>query len=295
MKYQQRDRWSHGDLLRLAHPKAPSAEHEAVFRWILSGAEGLGERTVKRKVNGEDRVATYVAAGKLPAIVEAFEKAKKASSKVEIVALINDCDLPREAIPTQWLNELEVWDALLQRVLSSIGPVQLDKIFRLECGNSFGNLRPFRADRWPVVGRQNQNRELPSNDVLLVFEVLIGRDERLELPFCFPEQIAVLQCAPAHLLCRANRVAPQEPAQRTGRACVEQDFHAAGWSVSFWAYSSTATACTRVTSGKQSRYSSRLRPLSRLVNKLSTGTRVPLKQGAPLRRSGSTQIGTPGG
>ena len=53
---QQRDSWSHGDLLRLAHPKAPSAEHEAVFRWILSGAEGLGERTVKRKVNGEDRV-----------------------------------------------------------------------------------------------------------------------------------------------------------------------------------------------------------------------------------------------
>ena len=106
VKYQQRDRWSHGDLLRLAHPKAPSAEHEAVFRWILSGAEGLGERTVKRKVNGEDRVATYAAAGKLPAIVEAFEKAKKASSKAEIVALINDRDLPREAIPTQWLNEI---------------------------------------------------------------------------------------------------------------------------------------------------------------------------------------------
>ena len=116
VKYQQRDRWSHGDLLRLAHPKAPSAEHEAVFRWILSGAEGLGERTVKRKVNGEDRVATYAAAGKLPAIVEAFEKAKKASSKAEIVTLINDCDLPREAIPTQWLNEVEVWDALLQRM-----------------------------------------------------------------------------------------------------------------------------------------------------------------------------------
>ena len=116
VKYQQRDRWSHGDLLRLAHPKAPSAEHEAVFRWILSGAEGRGERTVKRKVNGQDRVATYAAAGKLPAIVEAFEKAKKASSKAEIVVLINDCDLPREAIPTQWLNEIEVWDALLQRM-----------------------------------------------------------------------------------------------------------------------------------------------------------------------------------
>ena len=116
VKDQQRDRWSHGDLLRLAHPKAPSAEHEAVFRWILSGTEGLGERTVKRKVNGEDRVANYGPAGRLPEIVEAFEKAKKASSKAEIVGLINGYDLPREAIPTQWLNEAEVWDALLQRM-----------------------------------------------------------------------------------------------------------------------------------------------------------------------------------
>jgi len=122
VKYQQRDSWSHGDLLRLAHPKAPSPEHEAVFRWILSGRgsaslpDALGERTVKRKVNGEDRVTTYAPAGKLPEIIEAFEKAKKASSKTEIVGLINDFGLPREAIPTQWLNEVEVWDALLQRM-----------------------------------------------------------------------------------------------------------------------------------------------------------------------------------
>ena len=50
----------------------------------------------------------YAPAGKLPQIVEAFEKAKKASSKGEIVSLINDFDLPREAIPTQWLNEVAV-------------------------------------------------------------------------------------------------------------------------------------------------------------------------------------------
>ena len=30
--------------------------------------------------------------------------------------MINDCDLPREAIPTQWLNEVEVRDVLLQRM-----------------------------------------------------------------------------------------------------------------------------------------------------------------------------------
>src|SRR6478736_6451035 len=56
VKYQQRDGWSHSDLLRLAHPKAPSAQHDAVFRWMLAGADSLGEREVKRKVRGENCV-----------------------------------------------------------------------------------------------------------------------------------------------------------------------------------------------------------------------------------------------
>jgi len=41
-------------------------------------------------------------AGKLPEIVEAFEKTKKASSKTTMVSLITEHDLPGEAIPTQW-------------------------------------------------------------------------------------------------------------------------------------------------------------------------------------------------
>src|SRR4026208_1279939 len=62
-EYQQRDGWAHGDLLRLAHPKAPSPQHDAVFRWMLAGADSLGEREVKRKVRGEDRIATQRAGG----------------------------------------------------------------------------------------------------------------------------------------------------------------------------------------------------------------------------------------
>jgi 60 kDa SS-A/Ro ribonucleoprotein len=122
VKYQQRDGWSHGDLLRLAHPKAPSAQHESVFRWLQCGgsashgANSLGEREVKRKVCGEDRVAKYGAVGALPKLIEAFEQAKRASSAGGIVKLINEFDLPREAIPTHWLNEVVVWEALLERM-----------------------------------------------------------------------------------------------------------------------------------------------------------------------------------
>src|SRR5437762_1669685 len=137
VKYQQRDGWSHGDLLRLAHPKAPSREHEAVFRWMLNGTESLGEREVKRKVRGEDRVVKYDAVGELPKFIEAFEQAKRASSKGEITKLINEHDLPREAIPTQWLNEVSVWDALLVRMPMTAMIRNLGKM------TSLGLLAPF--------------------------------------------------------------------------------------------------------------------------------------------------------
>jgi 60 kDa SS-A/Ro ribonucleoprotein len=116
VKYQQRDGWSHSDLLRLAHPKAPSREHEAVFRWMLNGTESLGEREVKRKVRGEDRIAKYAAVGELPKFIEAFERVKRTTNVIEVVKLIHEFDLPREAIPTQWLNEAKVWEALLERM-----------------------------------------------------------------------------------------------------------------------------------------------------------------------------------
>jgi 60 kDa SS-A/Ro ribonucleoprotein len=37
LKYQARDGWSHRDALRLAHPKAPSAEHDVLFRYATRG------------------------------------------------------------------------------------------------------------------------------------------------------------------------------------------------------------------------------------------------------------------
>jgi 60 kDa SS-A/Ro ribonucleoprotein len=137
VKYQSRDRWSHGDLLRLAHPKAPSAAHQAIFRWSLSGANGLGERTVKRKVNGTEQVANYGPTGELPAIIAAFEAAKQATNKTKIIQLIRDHDLPREAIPTQWLNEVEVWDALLPRMPLTAMIRNLGKM------TSLGLIQPF--------------------------------------------------------------------------------------------------------------------------------------------------------
>src|SRR6266446_3232739 len=137
VKYQQRDGWSHGDLLRLAHPKAPSPQHDAAFRWMLNGADSLGEREVKRKVRGEDRVAKYAAVGELPRLIEAFERVKRTTNVIEVVKLIDEFDLPREAIPTQWLNEAKVWEALLERMPMTAMIRNLGKM------TSIGLVQPF--------------------------------------------------------------------------------------------------------------------------------------------------------
>lgn len=92
VKYQQRDGWSHRDLLRLSHPKPESEQKKALYHWITQG--NLGEDA--------------------PALVSAFERAKRAEKASEIVALIREAQLPREAIPTPFLKEKAVWEALLE-------------------------------------------------------------------------------------------------------------------------------------------------------------------------------------
>jgi 60 kDa SS-A/Ro ribonucleoprotein len=112
VKYQQRDGWSARDMLRLAHPRATSPEQEAVFRWIVGGMEATGNRSVNRKAG----VKSYPDVREhLPKLIEAFEKAKTASEK-ELASLIFEHNLPREAIPTEKLNSLVVWEALLQNM-----------------------------------------------------------------------------------------------------------------------------------------------------------------------------------
>jgi len=97
VKYQARDGWSNRDLLRLAHPKATTPAHQQIYRWITQGKYDAG-------------------ADQALAMIDAFERAKAAEAVREIVDLIETCGLPREAIPTQWLSRVEVWQALLQRM-----------------------------------------------------------------------------------------------------------------------------------------------------------------------------------
>jgi 60 kDa SS-A/Ro ribonucleoprotein len=100
VKYQQRGGWTHRDLLRLSHPKA-GGTRQGVLHYAVKGWESVGEEP-------------HPDADLLPAW--AAERAKRATTADEVVRLIRDYDLVRECVPTQWLNEAAVWDALLEKM-----------------------------------------------------------------------------------------------------------------------------------------------------------------------------------
>jgi 60 kDa SS-A/Ro ribonucleoprotein len=104
-KYQQRDGWSHRDVLRLAHARPASGDHDSLFKWAVKGAQ-----------NGEWPVSEVPEKLRL---IWAFEKAKQLDvshpeARGRLIRLITDYRLPHECVPNEAKNHAEVWEALLQ-------------------------------------------------------------------------------------------------------------------------------------------------------------------------------------
>ena len=96
VKYQQRDGWSHRDLLRLSHPKATGSEQE-VLHWIAKGWEDVGIEPHPDQALRK---------------IWAFERAKAADRK-ELIHLIADHGLPHECVPNEAKGDPDVWAAML--------------------------------------------------------------------------------------------------------------------------------------------------------------------------------------
>lgn len=97
-KYQDRDGFSQRDAIRLSHPVAADTDVNAVLHWVVKGWESVGEQPH----DNDNLVGLW-----------AFERAKQATSSAEIIGLIRDYRLTHEMIPTRWLAEADVWEALL--------------------------------------------------------------------------------------------------------------------------------------------------------------------------------------
>lgn len=96
IKYQQRNGWSHRDMLRLAHPRTSDEERNNIFKFMVSQEDKLDVDTGNR-------------------LIEGYQKIQKCdhSEISEATALVVAYGLPREAIPTEFLNSPAIWEALL--------------------------------------------------------------------------------------------------------------------------------------------------------------------------------------
>ncbi len=93
-KYQNRHGWTHHDVLHKCHAKAKFLWMNQAFEYVKNGSLFEGE------------LRTF----------EAVEEAKRTEDKTTICKLIREDGLVRECIPSKWLNEPEVWDALLENM-----------------------------------------------------------------------------------------------------------------------------------------------------------------------------------
>lgn len=112
VKYRQREGWSHRDLLRLAHPSPVDEAHDAIYRWITARPSADAARQASIAWSTAKNAPGTAALD----LIWAFEAAQRAKTDHAIVRLIRDHDLPREAIPTDWLFSVDVWDALLAKM-----------------------------------------------------------------------------------------------------------------------------------------------------------------------------------
>jgi 60 kDa SS-A/Ro ribonucleoprotein len=100
VKYRQRDGWTHSDILRLAHVKPKNDAESNLYKFVKNLA------TKETAYNFDV----------LPDIAKGFVLAQKNPSIKELVSLIEQYNLPREALPTEALNSAEVWEALLPKM-----------------------------------------------------------------------------------------------------------------------------------------------------------------------------------
>jgi 60 kDa SS-A/Ro ribonucleoprotein len=92
-KYQQRDGWSHRDLMRLDHIKF-TGPYQAIAKWVVKGevSEGIAKR------------------------IEGHVKLQATKNAKEAATLIREYGLVRESVPTELLTEADVWEALLEKM-----------------------------------------------------------------------------------------------------------------------------------------------------------------------------------
>jgi 60 kDa SS-A/Ro ribonucleoprotein len=140
-KYQNREGYSHRDILRLAHPSTKDPLLCFLFDYITHGFEKAIENLNKPKETNtndsnteditdnnqqqtrsnddeeeENNSQKFVTIEQLKEFIETVEKVKTSTNADELVTAIKQHNLVREHMPTGMLNSTTIWSALLEKM-----------------------------------------------------------------------------------------------------------------------------------------------------------------------------------
>jgi 60 kDa SS-A/Ro ribonucleoprotein len=142
VKYQQRNGWSHRDLLRLAHPTAPTPAHQAAFRFAVAP-----DKMNEARHLGKENKRSYERTMDVPSLLVAYEQMKAAKSEKEVVRLIREHGLTHEMVTNDWKGSKAVWEALVESMPLMATVRNLGKM------SSIGLLSPLSDASKTVVNR----------------------------------------------------------------------------------------------------------------------------------------------
>lgn len=146
IKYQQRDGWSMADVMRKAHPTAYSTPRINLYRFI----RGV-KPTIYPDMDGKEL--------RQLAVVEELKSlgSQHGESRIrqQVINAIQEFKLPREAIPTEFLNYPDVWEALLYNNMPMNALVRNIRNLR-----KHGVLAPMSAAEQYVIARLSSREEI---------------------------------------------------------------------------------------------------------------------------------------
>lgn len=147
LKYRSRDGWTHRDVLRIAHPIPTNKVQDRMFGYVV-GSKPTLPKSVK--------------------LCRGFIKVRKSTSTSDVVNAINKYRIPREFIPTEFLNDKAVWKALLPHMPMTATIRNLGKM------SSLGVLKPMTAESSMIIDKFN-DKELIERSRIHPMQVLLAR------------------------------------------------------------------------------------------------------------------------
>ncbi len=113
VKYQSRYGWSHRDLMRLSHPRPTSPVQDTVFNYVTFHNSDDPDRVIRY-----NQVISEIQENKNGSLtlLQGVELLKSTEDPKAAASFISQYNLPREVVPTEFLNNTAVWEALLEKM-----------------------------------------------------------------------------------------------------------------------------------------------------------------------------------